>query len=258
MDGGSVSFDQAADFYDETRTTDPGTLEHILGLLEATVAASGLVLEIGVGTGQLAVPLRGRGIRVVGVDLSAAMMARLRAKPRGSAVPLVRGDATCLPFADASFGGAYARWILHLIPNWMDAVLEADRVVAADGAIAMEPGGETGVFAEIHQRFVEAAGELARYPGMAPIDRDVELDRAMSEVGRSPTEIVQLMYDRGVTLGDHFDRIVAKEFSWTWRVPSEVLVRAAAEVRAWAVERWDLDEAQPAVATTWRLYEKVP
>lgn len=255
---GSLSFDRAADFYDATRTTDRGTLERILGLLETTVSVPGPVLEIGVGTGQLAAPLAHRGVPIVGLDLSAAMMERLRAKEGGADVRLIRGDATRLPFADGSFGGAYARWVLHLIPNWMDAIHELGRVVRREGAIAMEPGGETGILAEIHIRFVEVVGDLARYPGMPPVDRELMLDRAMADVGRAPTEIVQVMYDRQVTLTDHFDRIVTKEFSWTWRVPDDLLRRAVSEVRSWAATRWDLEAPQPAWATSWRLYEAVP
>ena len=90
----SQSFDRAADYYDDTRTTDPATLQRILGILEGIARAvpDRPILEIGVGTGQLAVPLRAGGIPVVGIDLSAAMMAKLRAKPGGGAVPLARGE----------------------------------------------------------------------------------------------------------------------------------------------------------------------
>jgi ubiquinone/menaquinone biosynthesis C-methylase UbiE len=250
----SQSFDRAADYYDETRTTDPATLERILELVQGRIADRGPVLEIGVGTGQLAVPLRARGVPVIGIDISAAMMAKLRAKAGGDAVPLVRADATRLPFPDGGFAGAYGRWVLHLIPNWMDAVHELDRVVTRDGEIAMEPGGETGIFAEIQRRFVDLLGDRARSPGMDPLDRDVVLDAAMSEVGRSLAAVVEVSYDRTVRLADHFDRLPRKEFSWTWRVPDDALAAAIPPVRAWAAERWELEEPQPGIPTRWRVY----
>ncbi len=58
----SVSFDRAASFYDATRVTDEETLRGVVDLLERDVASGdGPVLEIGVGTGALAVPLSARG-----------------------------------------------------------------------------------------------------------------------------------------------------------------------------------------------------
>jgi cyclopropane fatty-acyl-phospholipid synthase-like methyltransferase len=79
----SVSFDRAASFYDSTRVTDAETLRVTVALLERDVASGeGPVLEIGVGTGALAVPLAARGVRVVGIDLSGEMMARLAGRRR--------------------------------------------------------------------------------------------------------------------------------------------------------------------------------
>lgn len=254
---GSQSFDRAADYYDDTRTTDPATLERILELLQEVAGTSGgPVLEIGVGTGQLAVPLRARGVPVVGIDLSDAMMAKLRAKPGGDAVALVRGDATWLPFGDGAFAGAYARWVLHLIPNWPDAVREFGRVVDADGRIAVEPRVESPVFAEIQRRFMDVLGDEARSPGM-DLDEDVLLDAAMADVGRSLIEVVKIAYDREFRLRELFDRTVRREYSWTWRVPHDALTAAVPQVRSWAAERWDLDELQRGVPTRWRVYGRV-
>ena len=71
MTGPSISFDRAAAYYDETRITDPKSLRTIIDLLEARLTGRGPVLEVGVGTGQLALPLARRGVPVIGLDLSA-------------------------------------------------------------------------------------------------------------------------------------------------------------------------------------------
>jgi SAM-dependent methyltransferase len=55
-------------------------------------AGAGPVLELGIGTGRLALPLAGRGVAVSGVDASPAMVARLRAKPGGDRLDVVVGD----------------------------------------------------------------------------------------------------------------------------------------------------------------------
>ncbi|MGH9283656.1 MAG: class I SAM-dependent DNA methyltransferase, partial [Acidimicrobiales bacterium] len=63
----------------------------------ADLAGGGPVLELGIGTGRLAIPLHQRGIEVHGVDASEAMVARLRAKPGGEDLPVTLGDLRDVP-----------------------------------------------------------------------------------------------------------------------------------------------------------------
>jgi SAM-dependent methyltransferase len=58
----------------------------------ADLAGRGAALELGIGTGRIALPLAQRGIRVYGIDLSEAMVARLRAKPGGEQIGVTIGD----------------------------------------------------------------------------------------------------------------------------------------------------------------------
>ncbi|MFN8232898.1 MAG: class I SAM-dependent methyltransferase [Actinomycetota bacterium] len=100
---------------------DPEVLAETEGemieVLSAEFGEKGPILEVGVGTGQVALPLAAGGVRVVGIDLARPMMERLVAKAGGrSPFPLVEGDATGMPFADDAFDEAYLRWVLHLIP----------------------------------------------------------------------------------------------------------------------------------------------
>jgi ubiquinone/menaquinone biosynthesis C-methylase UbiE len=69
----------------------------------ADMAGSGRVLELGIGTGRIALPLAERGVQVHGVDLSPAMIDRLRAKPGGSEISVTIGD-----FATAAVPGEFA------------------------------------------------------------------------------------------------------------------------------------------------------
>ena len=68
--------------YDESSADmfDPAVVEPAVAFL-AELAGSGAALEFGIGTGRIALPLSRRGVRVHGVDLSEAMVAKLRAKP---------------------------------------------------------------------------------------------------------------------------------------------------------------------------------
>jgi SAM-dependent methyltransferase len=58
------------------------------------LARGGRVLELGIGTGRIALPLAERGVEVHGIDASAAMVGRLRARPGGGAIPVIVGDFT--------------------------------------------------------------------------------------------------------------------------------------------------------------------
>jgi SAM-dependent methyltransferase len=80
--------DRIADVYDSLFTgSDPSA-----ATLLADLAGGGPVLELGIGTGRLALPLAERGLAVHGIDASEAMVAKLRAKPGGAAIHVTIGD----------------------------------------------------------------------------------------------------------------------------------------------------------------------
>jgi SAM-dependent methyltransferase len=90
-----------ADVYDDWYgdiTDGAACVERLAALVEE--AGGGAVLELGVGTGRLALPLAERGIEVHGIDASAAMLDRLRDKPGGGAVHLTEGDMADLALVD--------------------------------------------------------------------------------------------------------------------------------------------------------------
>lgn len=95
------------------------------------------VLDLGCGTGRLAERLAPRH-RVVGLDVSQAMLhaARERLEARGR-IPLVRGSAFRLPFADASFGGAASAFVLRNLDDLPGAFAELARVVGPGGRVAI-------------------------------------------------------------------------------------------------------------------------
>jgi SAM-dependent methyltransferase len=82
--------DRIADVYDELYPAGSGVDDAVALLTD--LAANGAVLELGIGTGRLAVPLAARGVRVTGVDASAAMAEKLRAKPGGEHVEVRLAD----------------------------------------------------------------------------------------------------------------------------------------------------------------------
>jgi SAM-dependent methyltransferase len=123
--------------YDETigEWSDPEVVEPAVALL-VELAGNGAALELGIGTGRIALPLVARGVQVHGMDLSEEMVARLRAKPGGDAVPVTIGDFATTRVA-ATFSLAYV--VFNTIMN----LRTQERQVAcfANVAAHLEPGG---------------------------------------------------------------------------------------------------------------------
>jgi len=96
------------DWYDEY---DEGTVTVLRDL-----AQGGRTLELGIGTGRVALPLQRSGVKVEGIDSSEAMIARLRSKPGGDRIPVAIGD-----FADVAVEGQYA--LVYVLVNTFFALL---------------------------------------------------------------------------------------------------------------------------------------
>jgi SAM-dependent methyltransferase len=100
------------------------------------LAGSGRALELGIGTGRIALPLARRGVSVHGIDLSKAMVARLRAKRDGEDIGVTIGDFTTTT-VDGSFSLAYL--VFNTI---MNLTTQAAQVACFRNAAAhLEPGG---------------------------------------------------------------------------------------------------------------------
>ena len=87
-------FDEpVAQGYDESSADmfDPAVLDPTVSFL-ADLAGDGAALELGIGTGRIALPLRARGVPVHGIELSPAMADRLRAKPGAEDIDVTIGD----------------------------------------------------------------------------------------------------------------------------------------------------------------------
>ena len=93
--------------YDESTAdvSGPGVVDPAVEVL-AGLAGGGRALELGIGTGRIALPLARRGVPVHGIDLSRAMVARLRAKPGGDAIGVTIGDFAATR-VDGTFSVAY-------------------------------------------------------------------------------------------------------------------------------------------------------
>jgi SAM-dependent methyltransferase len=133
-----IYFDERiAAAYDEMSRDmfDPALLDATVDLL-AGLAGPGRALELGIGTGRVALPLRARGVPVHGIELSPAMAARLRAKRGADDIGVTIGD-----FATARADGRFR--LAYLVYNTIENLTSQDEQVACFRNVAahLEPGG---------------------------------------------------------------------------------------------------------------------
>lgn len=233
--------DRFADVYDEWY----GDITHTDDCVEALarLAAGGPVLELGVGTGRLAVPLAARGLAVTGVDASAAMLAAMAAKPGGDAVTAIEGD-----MADPPVGAARFALVFVAYNTLFNLVADGAQQRCLDRAAErLTPDGRFVVEAFVPD------GDLTSQDVVAP--RQVTADKVVLSVSRSRPATQEL-------LGQYVDITEAgirlRPWHLRWATPTQLDERAeAAGLRL--VERWAGWRNEPfdaAAATHVSVYQR--
>jgi SAM-dependent methyltransferase len=127
---------EAAKHYDASTGTEfqPDVIETTVDFLEPF--AEGGALEFAIGTGRIALPLAKRGVRVHGIDLSPDMVARLKEKPGGDAIPVTIGS-----IATERVEGTFT--LVYLVFNSIMNLTSQDEQIACfqNAAVHLAPGG---------------------------------------------------------------------------------------------------------------------
>jgi SAM-dependent methyltransferase len=249
----SISFDRAADYYDATRGYTQEVADAIgAALFQAAGARPGShLLELGIGTGRIAIPLLAHGANVTGVDISPRMVERLRANlatrraeqpdlPWGT-LDVRIADMTALPFAAETFDAEVAVHVFHLVAGWLRALDEALRVLRRGGALLIgqdrHPGAESGI---IQDRWAAMVRELGGGGDLDPVGaagyRGVleELRRR----GLTVEETSPVTWTTQRTPREILAYVAARGSSSTWRVPDEIFATSLHRLEAWASERY--------------------
>lgn len=230
-----------ASIYDEVHAhLDPTLAVAVLHEL----AAGGSALELGVGTGRVAIPLAAAGTRVHGIDASEAMLAKLRAKPGGEAVTTTLGD-----FTDVPVEGDFA--LVYIVFSTITGLLTQEAQLACFRAVACKLT-RGGVF--VVETFV---------PDPTRFDRQQRVQVNRIEDGRvdlivsKHDPVAQQVRSQLVQLGADGLSMHPVEVRYVW--PSELdLMAQLAGLRL--RERWGNWKREPLVAgspTQISLYERV-
>jgi SAM-dependent methyltransferase len=204
--------DRIAGVYDAlmAHLPDPGDCVDRL----AELAGPGPALELGIGTGRVALPLAARGVAVHGIDASPAMVERLRAKPGGEAIPVTFGD-----FADVPVEGRYR--LVYVVFNTFFALLTQEDQVRCFAAVAgrLAPGGAFLLAGFVPDPTLYSGGQSVR-------TTEVGLDRARLDLARHDP-VAQRVDFQHVVLTEGGLRLYPGSIRYAWPSELDLMARLA-------------------------------
>jgi ubiquinone/menaquinone biosynthesis C-methylase UbiE len=266
----SFSFDPLADYYDATRGYPPGVAQQIArDIAQAIHAQPGMrFLEVGVGTGRIALPLASLGFDYSGVDISEKMVTycidKLReqgwleeAQPWGSlpdeqsshtsdvwrfrqadppaSMRLALADMTALPFADASFDVSLGVHVFHLVSDWQQAIREAMRVVRPGGLFMQcwdeQTSQEKGL---VNTKWREIIKDLGGQIKSSRAYYDGVVEQWLRENGFRPEVVRLTRWETTRTPRASVEHLANRLSSGTRRVPDDLFNLSIERLERWA------------------------
>ena len=233
MPGDDGYFDErrAATYDDDDAMFDPAVVDPVVDFL-ATLSDDGNVLEFGIGTGRIALPLARRGISVHGIELSNAMVERLRSKQNSEDIDVTVGD-----FSSTVVDGSFS--LIYLVFNTiMNLTTQAAQVACFRNAAAhLNPGGHFVIEVMVPQ--------LQR---LSKGDTLVAYDLSERHWGVDEYDIVsQGLTSHHVRMVDGTVELFSIPFRYVWPAELDLMAQLAGMTLA---ERWAAWDRQPFVATS--------
>jgi SAM-dependent methyltransferase len=204
--------ERMAEVYDQWPGVPQDTHAIVAGLTR--LAGSGPILELGIGTGRIALPLAQRGLRVHGIDASPAMVAQLRAKPGGEQIPVTIGN-----FADMAVEGRFT--LIFVVFNTFFGLLSQEDQVRCVQGVA-DHLTDDGVF--VLEAFVP---DLTRFDrGQRVEARQVATDHVRLDTSvHDPVQ--QRVMSQHVALSAQGIRLYPVQIRYTWPSELDLMARLA-------------------------------
>jgi SAM-dependent methyltransferase len=204
--------ERMAEVYDQWPGLPQNTDAIVAGLTR--LAGDGPILELGIGTGRIALPLAQHGLVVHGIDASPAMVAQLRAKPGGEHIPVTIGN-----FADIAVEGRFT--LIFVVFNTFFGLLSQDEQVRCFLGVAQHLADD-GVF--VLEAFVP---DLTRYDrGQRVGALEVETDRLRLETSvHDPVH--QRVMSQQVVLSEQGIRLYPVQVRYAWPSELDLMARLA-------------------------------
>jgi SAM-dependent methyltransferase len=232
----------AARDYDELYAElDPSAAVETL----ADLADGGPVVEFGVGTGRLALPLARRGLVIHGIDGSPEMADLLQRKPGGKEIPVVIGD-----FSEVTAGTDFGLVILAINTIYALPSQEAQVACFRNAARHLRPGGRFVV-----EAWVPDVGAFRNGTAVRPVqihDSHVELEIARLHSAS------QMMFTSKVHISDGVIRLIPANHRYAWPNELDLMAQLAGMRLAYRWQDWERTPFHDASTTHISVWEKLP
>lgn len=217
------------------------------------------VIDIGAGTGRVAIALASKGVQLIAVDPALPMLQTMQRKSGEGLVLAVAAEGTCLPFCSNMADAVVLARLLYLVADWRGVLREAKGVLRQGGILFHEWGNGDASEAWVQVR--EKARSLFQEAGVAdpfhPGARsEGEVDSCLRDLGFHRRERIEAGAGPTITLGDFLNKIQSGEFSYVWNVPKDVQDCCLPQLRCWCESKFDLHQpASMPAALHWVVCE---
>ncbi len=284
----SLSFNPVAHVYDATRGHSDEIAQEIARAMEQAVEAvpeklinttiTPRFLEVGIGTGRIALPLASLSHDFTGVDISEKMLEQLEEKmlsvgwqelplpwgnepdedvqrdvqvrrfvqhspgmqPPPASMRLVKTDMTRLPFLNASFDAVVAVHVFHLVDGWEQAVQESLRVLRPGGSLlhCWDEFEKLDKGPSIGEEWSRIVKQLGSHVGRPGAVSVQRVTEWLNQHGYETERINVVRWHRMVTPRTSLEQITRRLWSGTWSVPDDIFAQSVERLNIWVAEHY--------------------